>query len=53
MIGEKMVIIPERDHYEVWVDGEFFCSADSVGEAEKEYEEWYDSLSRSTNGDAD
>lgn len=37
----SMMVIHERDHYELWVDGEFFCSADTVSEAMKEYEEWY------------
>ena len=31
-------IIPVKGHYEIYVDGEFFCSADSWSEAEREIE---------------
>lgn len=27
---------PVREHYEVYLDGQFFCSADTEAEAEKE-----------------
>lgn len=33
-------IIPERDHYEVYIDGLFYCSADTLGEAVEEVEEF-------------
>ena len=33
-------IIPNAGHYDVYVDGDFFCSADSYNEAVKEIEEW-------------
>ena len=29
-------IKPVREHYEVYLDGQFFCSADTEVEAEKE-----------------
>lgn len=29
-------IVPVREHFEVFLDGEFFCSADTEAEAEKE-----------------
>lgn len=36
---EDINIIPVHDHYEVYIDGEFYCSADSVVEAAKEIED--------------
>jgi hypothetical protein len=53
MKGEKVIIIHERDHYEVWVDDEFFCSADSVSEAVREYEEWYGAFGGAADRDSD
>lgn len=32
-------IIPVKEHYEVYLNGEFFCSADTESEAAKEIEE--------------
>ena len=31
-------IIPKAEHYEVYIDGEFYCSADTYNEAAKEIE---------------
>ena len=31
-------VIPVREHYEVYFDGKFFCSADTEAEAESEIE---------------
>lgn len=33
-------IIPVREHYEIYLDGEFFCSADTDSEAAKDIEEF-------------
>ena len=33
-------IIPVRGHYDVYLNGEFFCSADTQAEATKEIEEY-------------
>jgi len=35
----KMEIIPINGHYEVYIDGEFYCSADTYEEAEREIED--------------
>ena len=32
-------IKPVKEHYEVYLDGKFYCSADTEPEAEKEIEE--------------
>lgn len=32
-------IKPAREHFEVYLDGEFFCSADTESEAEREIKE--------------
>ena len=34
-------IIKNHGHYEVYIDGEFFCSADTEAEARREVEEDY------------
>lgn len=31
-------IVPVRGHYEVYINGEFYCSADNMTEAAKEIE---------------
>ena len=33
-----MEIIPINGHYEVYINGEFYCSADTYEEAEREIE---------------
>ena len=33
---EEIKIIPNNGHYDVYIDGEFYCSADTVIEAAKE-----------------
>ena len=33
-------IIAVRGHYEVYLDGKFYCSADTTDEAEKEIEDY-------------
>ena len=33
-------IVPTKGHYEVYIDGKFFCSADSLPEAAKEIENY-------------
>lgn len=35
---ESYNIIHVNDHYEVYIDGKFYCSADTVTEAAKEIE---------------
>lgn len=34
------VILSKFGHYEVYLNGEFFCTADSYSEAEREIEEY-------------
>jgi hypothetical protein len=36
MIFMTYKIRPEREHFEVYIDGKFYCSADSWCEAENE-----------------
>lgn len=31
-------IVPKHGHYEVYIDGKFYCSADTMNEAAKEIE---------------
>lgn len=33
-------IIPTRGHYEIYINGRFYCSADNIKEAEKEIESY-------------
>lgn len=33
-------IIPDHGHYLVYIDGKFYCTADSVREAEREIENY-------------
>jgi len=33
-------IAPNRGHWEVYIDGKFYCSADTFNEAVKEYQEY-------------
>ena len=33
-------IIPNNGHYDVYIDGMFYCSADSMAEVAKEIENW-------------
>lgn len=33
-------IVPKYEHYEVYIDGKFYCSADDEREAEKEVESY-------------
>ena len=37
-------IVPVREHFEVYLDGKFFCSADTESEAEKEIETYCEAL---------
>ena len=34
-------IIPVKGYYEVYIDGEFLCTADNRSEAENEVKEYY------------
>lgn len=33
-------IVPNHGHYEVYIDGKFYCSADTMNEAAKEIEKY-------------
>ena len=33
-------ITPNQGHWEVYIDGKFYCSADSFNEAVKEYQDY-------------
>lgn len=37
-MDEQYKIIAIRGHYEVYLNGKFFCSADTYGEAKREIE---------------
>ena len=37
-------IIPVRDHFELYINGKFYCSADSWGEAVSEAEKYQAAL---------
>lgn len=34
-------IVPDREHLVVYIEGEFYCTADSWMEAEKEIQNYY------------
>ena len=34
-------IIPVRDHFEIYINGKFYCSADSIKEVEMELRQYY------------
>lgn len=34
-------IIPDREHLVVYIEGEFFCTADNWKEADKEIKDYY------------
>ena len=34
-------IVPDREHFLVYIDGKFYCSADTESEAEKEVKDFY------------
>lgn len=36
---EQYEIIPVYEHYEVYIGGKFYCSADTITEAKKELKE--------------
>lgn len=36
---DNLNIIPNNGHYDIYIDGEFYCSASSMSEAIKEIEE--------------
>lgn len=36
---DEIKIIPNNGHYDVYINGKFYCSADSVIEAAKEIEQ--------------
>lgn len=36
-------IVPVYEHYEVHVDGEFYCSAETFSEAKQDVEDYIDS----------
>lgn len=40
MTMTDFVILPNRGHYEVYLNGEFYCSADTYLEAVKEIESY-------------
>lgn len=37
---DSFSIIPNNGHYDVYIDGKFYCSADSMTEVAKEIENW-------------
>lgn len=39
---KSVEVMHERDHYEVYIDGMFYCSADTVSEAVYEIEKYYE-----------
>lgn len=43
MINYK--IIPNNGHYEAWINGKFYCSADTMREAIKEVQDYFETCS--------
>ena len=43
-MSDLFKIKPVREHFEVYLDGEFICSADTEAEAEKEIETYCEAL---------
>lgn len=41
MFATDIRIIRVQDHYEVWIDGKFYCSADTMMEAFEEVKRRY------------
>lgn len=37
---EKYSVIPVRGHYEIYIDGRFYCTTDDLNEAAKEIEDY-------------
>lgn len=35
-------IVPKHGHYEVYINGKFYCSADTMPEEAKEVEEYFE-----------
>ena len=36
--NKKYAIVKDREHYELWIDGKFYCSGDTLKEIEDELE---------------
>lgn len=43
-MSDLFEIKPVREHFEIYLDGKFICSADTESEAEKEIETYYEAL---------
>lgn len=41
MIGDDYMIVPRYDHFDVLIDGEFYCSADTMQEAMEDVDQYY------------
>ena len=41
MLGDYYMIFPRYDHFDVLIDGEFYCSADTMQEAMEELDQYY------------
>lgn len=39
-------IVHNQDHYEVYINGKFYCSADTITEAAREIEEYEREMAR-------
>ena len=44
MILVDYEITPVAGHYDVYIDGEFYCSADSHSEAKDEVEKYFENM---------
>ena len=40
MKNSDVAIIKVKDHYELYINGTFYCSTDTINEAVDEYEEY-------------
>ena len=36
--NKEYAIVKDREHYELWIDGNFYCSGDTLKEIEDELE---------------
>ena len=42
-------ITPNRGHWEVYIDGKFYCSADTFSEAVMEYQDYMKTINDNAN----
>lgn len=48
MNNSDVTILKVKDHYELYINGTFYCSADTINEAVEEYEVYNNELREKT-----